>query len=287
MNYTALIENRKSVREFRSKAVSAALLDEIRAYYEKDCQRLVPEIGTELRILGTEAREALEGSAGYEDFLIGAPCYLVLLSEKHELAVENAGYMMEDLVLKLEDLDLAACWITFHDAKKVSAALNLPENLEVAAIAAFGYGQRAAKRIRLNILNMSNVDIKAKRGYFSPKKDVGEMVFVDKIGNVQGLEDRMGFYEDMLWQAFYAVAQTPSYLNRQPYAFVMKDQDVILVSMPDQYTDDTSRKLNLGIAMLHFGAVAGQWVGKVKWDFAAKDLLELPEGAEIAAVYHM
>ena len=286
MNYTALIENRKSVREFRSKAVPTALLDEIRAYYEKDCQRLCPEIGTELKIFGTEAREALEGSAGYEDFLIGAPCYLVLLSDEQEHWVENAGYMMEDLVLKLEDMDLGACWITFHDKDKVAKALNITGGRQVAAIAAFGYGQRAAKRIRLNILNMSNVDISAKRGYFSPKKDVAEMVFVDKVGNVQGLEDRMGFYEDMLWQAFYAVAQTPSYLNRQPYAFVMKDQDVVLVSMPDAYTDDTSRRLNLGIAMLHFGAVAGQWMGKIKWDFAPA-AMELPQGAEAVAVYHM
>ena len=33
----------------------------------------------------------MEGAAGYESFLIGAPNYLVLLSAKGELAGENAG----------------------------------------------------------------------------------------------------------------------------------------------------------------------------------------------------
>ena len=71
MNYSALIQNRKSVREFADKPVSAAALAEIEAYYQKSCQRLVPELETKLCVFGQEAREALEGAAGYESFLIG------------------------------------------------------------------------------------------------------------------------------------------------------------------------------------------------------------------------
>ena len=138
MNYSALIQNRKSVREFADKKVSAAALAEIETYYQKSCQRLVPELETKLCIFGQEAREALEGAAGYESFLIGAPNYLVLLSAKSELAGENAGYMMEDLVLKLTDMDLGCCWITFTDSEKVKAALQIDSALDVAAIVAFG-----------------------------------------------------------------------------------------------------------------------------------------------------
>ena len=35
MNYSALIQNRKSVREFTDKKVSAAALAEIEAYYQQ------------------------------------------------------------------------------------------------------------------------------------------------------------------------------------------------------------------------------------------------------------
>ena len=288
MNYTALIENRKSVRQFRDKAVPAIAVTEIQEFYAKECHRLVPEIATELVVLGTEAREALEGTAGYQEFLVGAPRYLVLLSEEHKHAGENAGYMMEDMILKLTDMGYDSCWLTFTDADKVTAALKLDSKMKVAAIAAFGYGEKTAKKLRLNILSMSRVDVEAQRGYYSHKKDINELVFVNEYGCSDGLNDLMGFYEDMLWQAFYAVAQTPSYLNRQPYAFVVKDKNLILVKLADDYTDEASAALNLGIAMLHFDTVASQWVGQVKWDLKPTSVkLPLPAGASVAAVCHM
>ena len=286
MNYNALIENRKSVRAFKTRPVPETAFDELRSYYAQGCQRLDPGIPTELRILGTDAREALEGSAGYEDFLIGAPAYLVLLSEDRPHAVLNGGYMMEDLILKLEDMGLDSCWITFTDSDKVKAALGICSEQNIVALAAFGYGQRTAKRIRLNIFSMSNVDISAKRAYFSPKKDITELAFVDTVGNTEGLEACMGFYDDMLWQALYAVAQTPSYLNRQPYAFLLRDRDVYLLRMPDAYTDDLSADQNLGIALLHFSAVAGQWLGKLRWDLEPRQP-ELPQGCTAVALCHL
>ena len=287
MNYTALIENRKSVRAFRSKEVPEADVEALRRYYETGCQRLVPLSATELMVLGTEARTALEGSAGYEDFLVGAPRYLVLLTQDHPQAVENAGYMMEDLLLKLQELGIDSCWLTFADEAKVRQALDLHSDRKIAAMAAFGYGEKTAKRMRLNIFSMSNLDISAKRGYYSHKKDINEIAFVGSYGCTQGLDEVVGFYDDMLWQALYAAAQTPSYLNRQPFAFLLKDQDVVLVRTPDPYTDDVSARLDLGIAMLHFGVVAAQWMGKVRWDFDSVPALELPEGCSAAAVYHM
>ena len=287
MNYAALIENRKSVRAFRSKPVPASDLQEVRSFYEKSCHRLIPELHTELTILDTESGKALVGAAGYQDELVGAPHYLVLLSEKHEHAGENAGFMMEDLILKLTDLGLSSCWITYADGDRVKKALGLSSPLEIAAIAAFGYGEKTQKKLRLNILSMSLVDIIAQKGYYAQKKDVNELVFVDRLNNTLGLDERIGFYDDMLWQSFYGVTKTPSFLNRQPYAFILKDQDLVLVRLADAYTDDASAKLGLGIAMLHFSAVAEQWVGAIRWELAPALTLELPQGDSIAAVYHM
>ena len=284
MNYSALIQNRKSVREFTDKKVSAGVLAEIEAYYQTSCQRLVPGLETKLCMFGQEARSALEGAAGYESFLIGAPNYLVLLSAKGELAGENAGYMMEDLVLKLTDLDLGCCWITFTDSEKVKAALNIDSSLDVAAIVAFGHAVKTTKRLRLNILSMSNVDVRAKRQYFAPKRSLQDMVFLDTWGNTQGVEEYIGFYDDMLWEALYAAAQSPSYLNRQPYGFVIHDGQITLVKRPDSYTDEIDGKLGLGIVMLHFSGAASQWTSKVQWHFGPEaGKLQLPAGYEVVA----
>ena len=282
MNYAALIQNRKSVREFRDEVVPFRLLERVKEHYHNYLRRLVPQIGTELYFFGTDAREALEGAAGYHKFLVGAPQYLVLLSEDHPQAGLNAGFIMEDLILKLTDLGLDSCWVTFTDSELVKEVLGVDSDLQVAAIAAFGYGVKTTKRLRLNVLSMSKVDVAAQRQYFAPKKGVSDLVFLNDWGSRQGVEEFIGFYDDMLWEAFYAASLSPSYLNRQPYGFVLRDGRVYLVQVPDEHTDEIDGRLGLGIVLLHFSAVAEQWAGKVAWSFEDK-ALELPDGYKVVA----
>lgn len=284
MNYSALIENRKSVRAFEDRHVPTTILEEIRTYFTKSVKRLVPELKTMLYFFGPETGEVLEGAAGYNHFLIGAPQYLVQLSEKGKQMEENAGYMMEDMVLKLTELNLDSCWLTFTDSDHVKHALGIESELDVAAIVAFGYGKKTTRRLRLNIFSMSNVDIKARRHYFEPKRSIDDLVFVGSWGNTSNLDQQIGFFDDMLWEAFRAAALAPSYLNRQAYGFVIHDGNVTLVRRPDAYTTEIDGKLSLGIALLHFTAVAENWAGSLQWRFGKKAAkLELPEGHEVIA----
>ena len=268
MNYIAMIQNRRSVRAFRSKEVSDATLAELRTHYERNCRRLIPELATELVILDADAQSALEGAAGYQQFLIGAPHYLMLLSAPHIHAEENAGYMMEELVLKLTELDIDSCWLTFTDSARIKTALGLTTPLEVAAIVA-------------------TVDGTVERQYFAPKKGNRELVSVDTWGNKEGLDEMLGFYDDMLWQAFYAVSLAPSYLNRQPYGFLVRDHEIIFVQISDPYTDGTDAGLDAGIALLHFAAVAAQLLGKGRWELDPEGVEGIPESGRALARYWM
>ena len=284
MNYRALIENRKSVREFTDKQVFFGDLDKIREYYVNSIRRLLPEIKTELLFFGTDARAALEGAAGYNQFLVGAPQYLVLLSEKHPMSHLNAGYMMEDLILKLSDMGLDSCWLTFADSEDVKKALAIDSRLEVVAMAAFGYGKKTAKRLRLNIRSMSDVDIVAKHRYVEPKRSVYDMAFMDTWGNTYKLDDHIGFFDDMLWESLYAASLSPSYLNRQAYGFVIHPGGISLVSRPDAYNTRIDGDLSLGIVLHHFTSVAENWTGKLIWRFGKTTAdLQLPEGHEVVA----
>lgn len=284
MNYSTLIQTRKTAREFTDTKVPASVQAEIKTYYQESCRRLIPELKTDLYIFGEDAREALEGAAGYHQFLIGAPQYLVLLSAQGELAQENAGYMMEDLVLKLTDMDLGSCWLTFTDSAQVKKALNIVSDLDVAAIVAFGYGKKARKRMRFNILSMSNVDIRAKRHYFDPKRSVDDMVFLNTWGNTDKVDEYIGFFDDMLWEAFYAASLSPSYLNRQAYGFVINDRHITLVSRPDEYNTEIDGRLSLGVVLLHFASVISGWTGELQWRFGEKaETLQLPDGFNVVA----
>ena len=282
MNYAALIQNRKSVREFRDKVVPFSLLEQIKTYYQRSVRRLIPEIGTEMYIFGTDAREALEGAAGYNSFLVGAPQYLVLLTDPHPHGYLNAGFVMEDLILKLTDLELDSCWVTFADGEAVKTALGIESDRSVAAIAAFGYGVKTTRRLRLNIRSMSDIDISAKRHYFEPKRSVSELVHKDTWGSRDGLDSAIGFYDDMLWESFYAASLAPSYLNRQAYGFLLEQGKVTLVSVPDKFNVPIDAELSLGIVLHHFTVVSESWAGQLSWRFAP-DGPALPVGHRAVA----
>ena len=284
MNYSALIQNRKSFREFTDKQIPFAALASIEEYYNNSVRRLIPELKTYLCFFSTEARGALEGAAGYNQFLVGAPQYLVLLSEKHDLAYMNGGYVMQDLLLKLADLELDSCWLTFTDSEEIKGVLGIDSPMDVVAIAAFGYGKKAVKRLRLNIRSMSDVDIKAKYRYMEPKRSVNDLAFVDTWGNNRDLDRYIGFFDDMLWEAIYAASLSPSYLNRQAYGFLLKEGTVSLVSRPDIYNTKIDGDLSLGIALLHFSAVAEELSGKLSWRFGLDaEAVSLPEGHRVIA----
>jgi len=284
MNYSALIQNRKSFREFNDTPVPFSSLETIKNYYHNTVRRLIPEIKTRLYFFGTDARAALEGASGYNQFLVGAPQYLVLLSEHHDLAHLNAGYMMQDLLLKLADMELDSCWLTFTESEEVKGVLGIESTMDVVAIAAFGYGKKAVKRLRLNIRSTSDVDIKAKYRYMEPMRSVNDLAFVDTWGNNHNLDRYIGFFDDMLWEALYAASLAPSYLNRQSYVFLLHDGAVSLVSRPDHYNTKIDGDLSLGIVLLHFTAVAEQWAGILHWDFeASADGLQIPQDHKLIA----
>ena len=284
MNYSELIQNRKSFREFTDKQVPHSVLEKIDAYYGSGIHRLIPELKTQLYYFGTDTRAALEGAAGYNQFLVGAPQYLVLLSEKHDLAYLNAGYMMADLMLKLEDLGLNSCWLTFADSEDIKDVLGIESDMDVAAIAAFGYGKRTVKRIRLNIRSMSDVDVRAKYRYMEPKRSVSDLAYVDVWGNNRNLDQYIGFFDDMLWESLFAASLSPSYLNRQAYGFLLHDGSISLVSRPDLYNTKIDGDLSLGVALLHFSAVAEKWAGKLHWVFdGSSDGLQIPADHKLIA----
>ena len=281
MNYAALIENRKSVRAFTDKRIPNFQLVELETYYYQNVKRLIPDIKTELLFFNDYSKEALEGAAGYNSFLVGAPQYLVLLSENHELAHLNAGYVMQDLLLKATDMGLDSCWLTFTSSEDVKEAIGIRTNLQVVALAAFGYGVKTTKRLRLNIRSMSNIDISAKRRYAEPKRSIYDMAFLNEWGNTHKLDDHIGFFDNVLWEALHAASLSPSYLNRQAYGFLLKDGHVHLIRRPDDYTTELDGQLSLGIALLHFSAVASQWAGDLNWTFGGDASgLSLPEGHE-------
>ena len=287
MDYALIIEERKSTRAFKNKSVPAKIGDAVKEYHDKSCMRLLSGIETDCIIVGTDAQEALEGAAGYKDYLEGAPSFMILLSEPHEKALINAGYITEDISLMLADQGIGSCFVTFTDSDVIKSALNISSEKQVAAILAFGYAERVKKKIHFNVITMSKVSSRAKQEYYSPKKGVFDLVYLDSFGNKEGVSEKLDFFGDPVWEPLLAASNSPSYMNRQPYAFVLKGNEIALVMLPDEYTGKIDAELNMGVVMQHFIAVARHCRGDAAWDLEAVDVQGLPDDAVVVGTYNI
>lgn len=107
MKYKEIISEIKSVRLYKKDQVDTKLFDELKQYYEQG-KRLVDDIEMEvLRKNRDEVFEQLKDSAGYNNRMIEAPHYLIVLSEEKDHYIENAGYRVQDIMLKAWSLGLA------------------------------------------------------------------------------------------------------------------------------------------------------------------------------------
>lgn len=157
MQVDEAIRKRYSCRAFAKKRISN---DAIKAILE--AARNAPAAGNifTVRIVvvsDEEKKIALANAAFQQDFVAQASHVIVVCSDKRNLemaygerallyARQQAGAAIENMMLKITDLDLGACWVGAFDEQEVKAILNVPENVDVEALIPVGY---AAERQKL------------------------------------------------------------------------------------------------------------------------------------------
>ncbi len=275
MNYSEKIEKRESVRTFEEKEVSEKKIAEIKAYFD-EAMRLDPSIDVELQVFTGNAKNRLEGAAGYKGYALMAPAYLVILSEEKPHYLENAGYICEDMILKLVEMGLDNCWLSTGDAAATKRALLIESDKTVAALVAFGYGKREGD-IRIDIKTPSNVVTEARKGHAAEKIAESELVYQDKWKQPVNWES--GAVYKQLDEALYAASLAPSYLNIQPYRFVLRENYVLLVLDEKAAIEEKEAMLDLGAVMLNFAAVYQEKTHHGSWEFV--------DGTDNASDHHV
>lgn len=284
MDYYNLAIKRESTRSFKKKPVLDRQLEELQEYF-LECRKLNPDIQVAIELRGPETHSVLSGCAGYHNFMIEAPHYLLISSPKENYYLENAGYVGEDLVMKLTELELESCWITIGDSDETRKRLNLPENMEPCALIAFGNATVMLPSSRLDIKSISDVAIKKRTGFVAPKLAVDHAVYTKNWGESAEISSLP--LNSSLYQAFIAACCAPSYLNLQSYRFILDGGTILLVTLPDELTTPNDTRLNAGITMLHFaGTMENHHHSETGWFMGAPEGdYELPEGAHIDGYY--
>ena len=287
MNYYDLAIRRKSTRSFKNKKVPAETLSQI-LNEAASCEKLVPDLQTEWKLLDEGIDKWIAGCAGYHGYMIDAPHYLLLLSADGPHDLENAGYAGEDIVLKLTQMGLATCWITILDPDGLKMLLRLDSPLKPAALIAFGYEKAPiGGSTRIDIKSPSDSQMQQRTGHIAPKLYVKESVYQASWGSPCDLSAWES--DSSLYRALIAACCAPSALNRQPYRFLMDKNFIYLACMKDELTTPSDARLNLGIVMLHFAMVIShQNTLHGQWELSVPETdYHLPEGAYIAGRFQI
>lgn len=249
--YEDIIRKRESCRSFKDKAVEQEKIDALKNYYNEE-DRLLPQIATELVFETPAAVARMGASIGYNGFVIKAPQYLLLFSDKADHYLANSGFIAEGLSLKMTEMGLASCWQTINYPDIAVTLLGRETDKALAVVIAFGYRQgRPEEDVRIDIKSPSNVKVTRSGSKAAPKIDLSELLYYKEYGREFPV-DRL---YDPLEDGLLAISRSQSFYNRQPYRVIVDDDIVSLIGIPDELTREGDRRLNYGIAMFNFFAV--------------------------------
>ena len=149
MEFDQLVKKRKSVREFvRKKASWKSVLEAI------DSANQGPFAGNfnPLRYLIVEDKETIDfiSKECGQDWISQVGIIVVVLSDDTNLeetygergrvySRQQAGAVIQTMLLKITDLGLAACWVGSYNDEHVKQRLKIPEHIQIEAILPIGY----------------------------------------------------------------------------------------------------------------------------------------------------
>lgn len=283
MKYKEIISEIKSVRLYKKEEVDAKLLNELEQYYEKG-KRLFDNIDVEvIRKNREEVFKQLENSAGYNNRMIEAPHYLIVLSEENEHYLENAGYRVQDMMLKAWSLGIASCWISFGDGEEIKKKLGIESDKKLAALAALGYEDAHNKVLYENVseYNPSKAEVQIVEDNTTERLGIRDLVFSKEWGEKADPDELVNY--GLLEGFFYGIL-APSYKNRQPWRFIVDNGTVVLALKKDIYVTEYEEKIDTAVIMLYFDAIIESTLYEISWKFGKPEKdYGVPDDYKIAA----
>lgn len=269
MKYTKIIEDIRTIRDFKKERVPNNLIEEIIIDSKEDllAGRRDDIIVTFIKD-GQDFYNALSGKAGYFGNMIEAPHYILISSKPFTGYVENSAYIMENIRLRAWDMGLGTCWLSIENEKELSKILNMDKGFTPMALIAIGYQYKGIFKI----------DTSQR----SSRLGVEEIIFYkqwEKPCTADVLETRG------IVNILYYSKLAPSWGNLQPWRFIL-DDDKIVLAVVDK---DFLQHLDAGIVMLYFEKAAQEEgiFGKWKLDTLEIDKYSIPEGYKAVGYFEI
>lgn len=152
MEFTEVVQNRYSCRNFNSKQVTKAQLD---AILEAGRVALTAKNLQEQRIYVAQSPEAIAKIDQATPCRYGAPTVLVVAYNKNNVftypggkynsGAEDATIVATHLTLAAHNAGVDSCWLNFFNPDELAKSLGLPANEEIVMLLDLGYKAEGTK----------------------------------------------------------------------------------------------------------------------------------------------
>jgi nitroreductase len=220
------------------------------AALETVCQQFKPFSSTRSCLVNNPGKDVFRGIIGSYGSVKNAPAFVAFIGNMDSPSVqEELGYTGEGVILEATALGLDTCWVAgFFSRKRVASLLKINSNERILAVSPVGYA-----------LNNESLEEKLMTGIGRNRKRLP----------LSKLVKRNNFADLPEWikASIEAARLAPSAVNRQPWGFDIADGcvTVFLRTAGPEFT--VSKRLDCGIAMLHFEVIALSFGIKGQWQF--------------------
>ncbi len=219
--------------------------EEKMARVEKVCREFRPFAEARAELVRFRPDQIFRGLIGQYGRVNEAPCYAAFIGDLSSPHVQEAtGYTGEGIILEATTLGLNTCWVGgFFRPEMVKHHVPLQENEKILSVTPIGYAVE-------------------KKGF--QEKSLSAFVRSHRRRPLAALVDRP-ISEPWMEKALEAARVSPSAVNRQPWRFQIKKNEVIVLTDSRRSASPISKRLDCGIAMLHFelgaraAGVSGRW----------------------------
>jgi nitroreductase len=219
-----------------------------------------PFKGVRLEMARIAAETIFKGALGSYGKVKGAPAFLAVIADSRQPNFqEAAGFTGEGLILEATASGISTCWVGgFFNPYATAKQIPLQPGERVLAVSPLGYTE-PSKTLEEKVL--SGLARSTKR--------------LPLVQLVSGLEPAR--YPAWLPAALEAVRLAPSAMNRQPWRLYIEPQSVLFYTAGGLTDGGVSKRLDCGIAMLHFDIAARFQHVHGSWEF-----LEAPQVARFS-----
>lgn len=241
--YRAL-KARHSRRQYVSTPIAPEMLERLAEY----CRHFRPFEGVRGVLVRQMGEDIFKGLVGAYGKIKGPSAYLAFLGHKEVEGIEElVGYLGEGLILEATAQGLSTCWVAGFFDPWIAAREVKPEAKEkIFAVTPLGYAAGECSREEKIISAFVRSRRRKVLAQISRRRKGKEWPY----WALAGLE---------------AARLAPSAANRQPWSFSLDQRGVLLSMNKPGGNNHFSKRLDCGIAMLHFevaaraNGVAGTW----------------------------